>query len=1119
MKKLGLLFFYLCISISIAAAATKKPSSEKKDVAAEINKPRADARKISFETQEGTWMSIDVSPDGKTLIFDLLGDIYSLPVAGGTATVLSNGPAYDSHPRYSPDGSKIAFTSDRSGMENFWIMNADGKNPRAITDQKDFAHRNAAWTPDGQYLIGRKVDTTKAGANLPTELWMFHIRGGSGIKLTSADEIINPAGPVVSRDGRYIYFARRSARFSYAPNMASGLWHIHRYDRVTGDVLPLTQGYGGAARPAISPDGKTLIFVSRRDSRTVLVARNLTSGAEHILADDVTRDEQEGFTASDVWPNYAFTPDGKALIYYNHGKIEKLELATKTKNQIPFTVKVEQWLAPVVAWQEKLETGPVKARILRWPSESPDNKHIVFDAFGRIWLQEIAGGKAAGAPRRLTPDDSTLPSREYAPAFSADGKWVAYVTWSDREGGHVWKAPVDSGTGKPQKLTRQPGHYANPTWSPKSDRLLIIQGSGLEFRGRQPEQESFFDIRWLSVEGGETQFITTVDLGDSLRFHPQAFWNREGTRIFYRDPVERQKPTDPPKNDLVSIRLDGTDKKIHLRFPTLSDIVPSSDEKWVAFTSHDNVYVAAIPDITMKEPPEVGLKEGSVPVWRLSEAAGGYVNWADQGKTITWGLGNTFHRLRLDTALQFAEALKQTPEGEKEEKKKEEKKSKVPKSQVITVELSMPRPVPQGALVLKGARVITMKGDEVLENADIVIEGNRITSVGDSGKIKIPEGAKILDATGKTIIPGLIDTHAHMNYSAFEIFPENKWEYVAKLAYGVTTTYDPSAPSLDVFAQAEMIEAGLMIGPRSFSSGDVLYGGQNTDIFAEVTSLEDARNQVKRMKAYGARMIKVYQQARRDQRIWFAEACRELHMLLTAEGGGEFETDLTMVLDGYTAFEHSLPIPLYNDAAQLLAKSKTYYTPTLLVSYGGPWGEPYFLQTKDVHEDAKVMRFHPHFGIDVLGRRRTLIPADEYHFPNVARGVAKVVQAGGNVSLGAHGGSSLLIQGIDTQWELWAMAGEGQPEGMSALTPMQALRAATIAGADKIGFAPDLGSIEPGKIADLVVLNANPLEDIHNTDKIKWVIKGGEVYDGDTMKQEWPRQAEPPTYFWQTTAD
>jgi len=758
----------------------------------------------------------------------------------------------------------------------------------------------------------------------------------------------------------------------------------------------------------------------------------------------------------------------------------------------------------------------VKAKILRWPGQSPDGHWIVFDAFGRIWLQEIAAdGQAIGAPRRLISDDPSLPAREYSPSFSPDGKWIAYVTWSDSEGGHVWKAPVDAASGKPQKLSRDPGHYANPEWSPKGDRLLFIQGSGLEFRGRQPEQESFFDVKWLPAEGGDSQFITTIELGDSLKFHPQAFWNQDGTRVYFRDPVERQKPTDEPKNDLVSVRLDGTDRIVYLRFPTLGDIVPSPDEKWVAFTSRDNVYVAAIPGIQTKEPAEVGLKEGAVPVWRLSEAAGGYVGWADSGKTITWGLGNTFHRLTVDAAIQFAESQKKKDDKKEGDKKKTEKKDepKVPKSEMITINLEMPRPAPAGAFVLKGARVITMKGDQVLESADIVITGNRIAAVGESGTVAVPDGAKVFDVQGKTIIPGLIDTHAHLNYSAFEIFPEHKWEYVAKLAYGVTTTYDPSAPSLDVFAQAEMIEAGLMTGPRAFSSGDVLYGGQNTDIFAEVNNLEDARNQVKRMKAYGARLIKVYQQPRREQRIWFAQACREEHMLLTAEGGGELEMDLTMALDGFTSFEHSLPVEIHDDVAQLLARSGTYYTPTLLVSYGGPWGEQYFLQTRDLHSDQKVMRFHPHFGIDALARRINWVTPEEYQFPNVARGVARVARAGGNVALGAHGGSSLLIQGIDAQWELWAMAGEGQPPGSTAMTPFEALRAATVGSADKIGYVQDLGSIEPGKIADLVILDASPLEDILNTNKINRVIKNGEVFNADTMKLEWPREGAEPKFF------
>jgi imidazolonepropionase-like amidohydrolase len=233
-------------------------------------------------------------------------------------------------------------------------------------------------------------------------------------------------------------------------------------------------------------------------------------------------------------------------------------------------------------------------------------------------------------------------------------------------------------------------------------------------------------------------------------------------------------------------------------------------------------------------------------------------------------------------------------------------------------------------------------------------------------------------------------------------------------------------------------------------------------------------------------------------------------MLLTAEGAGEMHTDLTMAIDGYTAFEHALPVETREDYVQLLAKSKTHYTPTLLVAYGGPWGELYYWQTANPHDDPKLNRFVPHRTLDPLARRHPWITPEEYHFPTVARGVAKVLNAGGNVSLGAHG----QLQGLGVHWELWAMAGEGATGKAAALTPMQALRAATILAADKIGFASDLGSIEPGKLADLVVLEGNPLEDIKATGKAKWVMKNGELYDAATLKQEWPRERLLPPFFW-----
>ena len=257
-----LLALGLALALSRAAAAADPPKDDDKkpDPAADINKPRADARKIAFTASEGTWMSVDVSPDGSTIVFDLLGDIYSVPLAGGAATALTTGPAFDSHPRYSPDGKTIAFTSDRSGIENIWLMDADGKNPRALTSEKDSYVRSAAWTPDGNYVVARKEDGKRAGIP-PVELWIYHREGGGGIKLTSSDDVNNAGGPVVSRDGRSIYFEARERRFNYIPDLRDGLWQIYRYDRDLAESFPVTTGFGGAVRPAISPDGRTLVYV------------------------------------------------------------------------------------------------------------------------------------------------------------------------------------------------------------------------------------------------------------------------------------------------------------------------------------------------------------------------------------------------------------------------------------------------------------------------------------------------------------------------------------------------------------------------------------------------------------------------------------------------------------------------------------------------------------------------------------------------------------------------------------------------------------------------------------------------------------------------------------------
>ncbi len=1080
------------------AAATPE-SPKKDDTAWFVNQPHGPADTVRFEVHEGTWMSVDVHPDGHTLVFDLLGDLYTLPLAGGVAKRITSGPAWDYGPRWSPDGRRLLFTSDRGGCDNVWVADAAGTNPRPVTREK-LVMNQGAWSPDGEWVVCKKrlTDYSSLGT---AELWMVSVRGGSGVQITAKGELPEAGEPVFSRDGRYVYFSARPSRYAYDRNVYAGIYQIRRWDRTTGESATLTDGFGGSCRPVLSPDGRSLAFVRRDRLKTVLGLHDLERRTERILWNGLDDDLMEGFAFNGVYPNFAFTPDGRSIVVSGGGRLNRVDVATGTVRPIPFTANVEQAITRALRFPRDIASDTFRSRMLSWPTWSPDGKRAVFSAVGSLWSVALP----KGTPRKL----ATSGGLAYAPAWSRDGRRLAYVSWNDAEGGHLYT--MAPGGGGSRRLTSVPGQYANPAFSPDGSRIVFIRGDNAPFRGHDLGDEGAVEVVWVAANGGVVHRVTDLPSRGSARRMPRVFWDARGQRVFY---TETQYPgPSQEKTSLNSIRLDGTDKVEHLKFKFAEEVVPSPDGKWAAYTEQFNAYLTALPEAGRRT-LEIGGEDGPVPVKKFTADQGAeWVNWADGGRSITWSYGPNLYRVKLDSVLAFwdrrslEDGAKTVPPlpGVAKDTTKAAAAPRVP-TDTIDVALWLPRARPTGSYALTGGRLVTMRGDEVVVDGTIVVEGNRITAVGPSSQVKVPAGIRTFDCRGKTLMPGMIDTHAHLHYNTLDILPEQQWSYWCNLAFGVTSTHDPSASSYAVFTQSEMVEAGLARGPRTWSTGYILYGADGAGK-ATVNSLEDARHHLRRMKTLGAFSVKSYMQPRREQRQWIIEAARAESMLVVPEGGGNLEMDLSLVVDGHTSNEHALPVtPLRDDVAQLFGKSGTVETPTLLVAYGGLAGEHWFYQHHEPWKHEKLLRFHPRGPLDARSIRRPVMSVDgDWHHFKVAEGCKRILDRGGKVTLGAHG----QLQGLGPHWELWALTQGG-------ISNHDALRCATYYGAWELGMDRDLGSLEVGKLADLLVLDRDPLERIQNSDSIRWVVKNGEVFDGDTMRQVWPVERDRPRFTFQS---
>ena len=1054
----------------LAAAKPAKPPKW------DVNRPTgAPLRQVAINVDEGSWMDVDVSPDGRRIAFTLLGDIYTLPIEGGTATRIAEGMAWEVHPRFSPDGSRIAFTSDRGGGDNIWVMNVDGSDKRQVTKEEFRLLNQPSWSPDGRFIVAKKHFTT--GRSLGTgEVWMYHVSGGGGVLLVkrASEKHQKELGePVFSPDGKGVYYTRNVTPgpiFQYAQDSNTNLFHIERYDLASGEVSSAVSGPGGSVRPAPSPDGKKIAFVRREATRSKLYVKDFASGAERKIYDALDQDVQETWAVTGVYPNIGWTPDNRSVIFWAGGKLRRVDVASGTARDIPFRVNDTRTIATAPHPQIEVAPDRFATRMPRFAEVSPDGRTVVFESLGKLWTKPAAGGPA----RRLT--NSKSDGFELFPSWSRDGRTIVFVDWTDAGLGRI--ATVGARGGATRAVTSQPGHYARPRFSPDGRTIAFERGSGGNLTS--PTYGDNPGVYRVAASGGVPVRVAK-DVA-SPRF------GADNDRIFMIG-------ANDDKRQLISTDLNGEAKRVHASGELANDFAVSPDGRLVAFRQNYQAFV--MPLMPGGQEVEVGPKADALPVTRVSDSGADYIHWSNNGQQLHWSLGSTLYTVPASQLFARAPLDEDAP------------KFKAPASGV-SLSMEVPAAKPGGTVVLTGARLVTMAGGDggIIDDGVVVIRGDRIAAIGRRGAVAVPTGATVVDMAGKTIIPGLVDAHAHGAQGEDEVVPQQNWSLHQNLALGTTTIHDPSTRASEVFPAQELQRAGKILGPRIFSTGEIVYGAKSADVYAQIDSLDDALAHVRRLKSQGAHSVKNYNQPRREQRQQVVEAARRENMQVVAEGGSLFGMDMALIADGNSTLEHNVPLTVfYKDVLDYWAGSQTYYTPTLVVTYGGLAGDPYWRQATNIYEHPLLIAHTPPAQLRAEGARRIKAPEDNFVDDESAREARKVAQRGIPVAIGAHGQQA----GIGPHWELWSFVRGG-------MTPVEALAAGTITSARSLGMARDIGSLEVGKLADLVVLDADPTQDIRNSDKVHRVMLGGRMYDPLTLNEVATGTAKRAAYWWETAA-
>ncbi len=1014
---------------------------------------------IRFTTDEVTWPFLDISPDESTLIFDMLGDIYTMPAEGGKASLLLGGMAFEYHPVYSPDGKQIAFISDRDGSINLWIANADGSAKRKLSSDKEaMMYATPAWSADGESVYVSKMHYSL----LAFEIYQYTLSGKVN-KITDAkpngsegfDTRLNAMAVSVSDDGSQLIYSRKSGT-TWSPQVPAK-WQLISQSATGNETVSLVRDNNSLLNPLLSHGGDFLLFAAHHDDTLDYKIRDLQTGKERWLGLTLDQSGEEGGYYTGLLPRAVLTRDDKTLITNINGKFRRIELATGEQTTLPFEADVALEARNNTRVQIAEETGAVENRTVQGVSVQPDTGRIAFSAFGKLYL--------AGKGDDVLPMP-TQTETAFQPSWSHQGGQLVFVTWSSTQSGSI--RVFDPANGKPaKKISQYDDTYYSPVFSADDKIVYALRANQQDRLNTQAEVFQPVENALIKIDlstGRQETLIPRINAR-------HLALNEAGDRLFADTAggfksVSLAQPGDVTTSLIVDM---SGNQYIEAKLPAEA-VRRSPDGKSVLVRSGAKLYFIDGTELSADTPFDLSMHVDSLII------KGGVDDFGWLSSTdFYWLSGNTWHRGTVDNV----------------------------NAQTVALSARIPRDIPEQSLLLRGAKILTMASpDAVIEQGDLLIENNRIRYVGESGTAPVTAETKIMDLSGKTLIPGLIDAHAHW-MSLNRTLPDltGQWEFMVNLAYGVTSGLDVQTFTPDTFFYQDAIDAGLITGPRAFSTGPGIFRN------SRIHSVDDAKAILGRYKNdYRTQNLKSYMVGNRLQQQMMQAASEDMSMMPTTEGASNLRLNLLHAIDGFSGNEHNLPVsPLHNDVLSLYAQSGISYTPTLTVLYGGAAGLYDFIAQRSPYKSAKLHHFIPNF---ILQKKTTDLPRFHRHsdrrYPSFAQDAIDLQRRGGVVAMGSHG----EMQGIGMHWEMAAYTEGGA-------TPREAIYAATMGSATAIGRQQFIGSLESGKLADILILNDDPDGDITRTEHLSGVIKNGRLYDPQTLDEHTSGQRKAPAMWFQ----